>query len=100
YVGGGFRRGGLHAVIEPAAYGVSPVFGPEHRLSDAELLLARGGAIGVARRGAAAALAAQWRLWLGDPDARGQAGSAARAALQQGAAGLTARRLLELLKRA
>lgn len=97
YIGGGFRRNGLHAVIEPAACGVPSVFGPEHATSDAELLLARGGAVALPRRGAARALSIQWERWLADPQAGRRAGMAARAALQQGAAALTTRRLLALL---
>lgn len=44
YVGGGFHRAGLHSVLEPAAFGVPVLFGPQHASSrDAGLLLAAGG---------------------------------------------------------
>jgi 3-deoxy-D-manno-octulosonic-acid transferase len=40
YVGGGLHDAGLHSVLEPAAYGVPVLFGPEFRESrDAVLLL-------------------------------------------------------------
>jgi 3-deoxy-D-manno-octulosonic-acid transferase len=44
FVGGGFHRAGLHAVIEPAALGVPVLFGPQWKSSrDARLLLERSG---------------------------------------------------------
>ena len=98
YVGGGFRRGGLHAVVEPAAYAVPVVMGPRSLSADAERLLAGGGAMALPARDAASALAARWREWTDDSPARGRAGLAARVALHQGAARLTANRLLELLR--
>ena len=43
YVGGGFRRAGLHSVLEPAAAGVPVVFGPRYHSAQAAVgLLARG----------------------------------------------------------
>lgn len=48
FVGGGFHAAGLHSVIEPAAFGVPVVFGPQHHGSrEAQLLLAQKGAFAV-----------------------------------------------------
>ena len=46
YVGGGFHRGGLHSVVEPAALAVPVLFGPQHANAReaAELAAAGGGA--------------------------------------------------------
>ncbi|MBI4419541.1 MAG: hypothetical protein HY560_01840 [Gemmatimonadetes bacterium] len=97
YVGGGFRRNGLHAIIEPAAYGLPVAFGSEYEGPDAERMLARGGAVALPRRGATRALTDLWLRWLLDPESRQRAGLAARGALQQGAASVTAQRLRALL---
>ncbi len=98
YVGGGFDRAGLHASIEPAAFALPMTLGPRWRSSpDAAQLIAAGGALALPRRHAAAALAAAWRRWLDDPAARAAAGLAARGALHAGAAGTTARALVQLL---
>jgi 3-deoxy-D-manno-octulosonic-acid transferase len=41
YVGGGFRRAGLHSLLEPAAFGVPVIIGPRHEDNrDARLLVA------------------------------------------------------------
>jgi len=98
YVGGGFRRGRLHAVVEPAAYALPVAFGPRWQASsDAAAAIEAGGAWALPRRGATRALEEQWLRWLDDPDARLGAGVAARGTLHQGAASETARRLLDLL---
>ena len=45
YVGGGFRRAGLHSLLEPAAFGAPVIIGPKHEDNrDARLLVAAGGA--------------------------------------------------------
>lgn len=44
FVGGGFHAAGLHSVIEPAAYGVPVLFGPQHHMSREAKLLLRAGA--------------------------------------------------------
>lgn len=45
YVGGGFRRAGLHSLLEPAAFGAPVIVGPKHEDNrDARLLVAAGGA--------------------------------------------------------
>jgi len=98
YVGGGFRRGRLHAVVEPAAYALPVIFGPLWQgSSDAAAAVQAGGAVALPRRGAPRALEEQWLRWLDDPDARLGTGVAARGTLHQGAASETARRLLYLL---
>ncbi len=98
YVGGGFRPGGLHATIEPAAYGIPVAVGPRWDHSDdARHLVEAGGAATLPQRGAGDALARVWLRWLEDAGTRTTAGLAARSTLKQGAAGTTARALLEML---
>jgi 3-deoxy-D-manno-octulosonic-acid transferase len=95
YVGGGFRRGTLHAVIEPAAYGVPVLTGPHTEASpDAEAMAAAGG---LATARAARDLAARWLGWMDDGEARVTAGLAARRCLSAGAAALSAKRIAEVL---
>ena len=98
HVGGGFRRGRLHAVVEPAAYALPMTFGPHWQASsDAAAAIEAGGALALPRRDAPRALEGQWLRWLDGPDARLDAGVAARGTLHQGAASETARKLLGLL---
>lgn len=48
FVGGGFHSAGLHSVIEPAAFGVPVIFGPQHQSSrEASLMLDHRGAFTV-----------------------------------------------------
>jgi 3-deoxy-D-manno-octulosonic-acid transferase len=99
YVGGGFERGMLHAVIEPAAYAVPVTLGPHyHGSADAELLLASGGAAAVTRNAPTTELARIWLDWLREPERRIAAGLSARGSLQQGAAANTAEALLSLIR--
>jgi 3-deoxy-D-manno-octulosonic-acid transferase len=94
YVGGGFLPRKLHAVIEPAAFGLPVVFGPHPEgFSDAEALVGSGGAVCLPRRGAASALAEVWLEWLGDDHTRVAHGLRARSTLTSGAASRTAERL-------
>jgi 3-deoxy-D-manno-octulosonic-acid transferase len=98
YVGGGFRRRGLHAVIEPAALGLPVCVGPETAgMRDVERLLAGGGGKAIPSRRAAEVLGAQWLEWLSNDDARARAGLAARATIMEGAAARTAQSLLRLV---
>ena len=98
YVGGGFRPRRLHAVSEPAAYGLPVVFGPHYQdFPDAMALMRCGGAVGLPRRGAATALAETWLAWLGDDGAKTERGLEARRTLVSGAATASAERLLPLL---
>ena len=98
YVGGGFQRGMLHAVIEPAAYGVPVAIGPYWRGStDAKLLLDNGGAAVVSHRSPVPALARLWLDWIRQPHRRIATGLRARRSLQQGAAARTAVALLHLV---
>lgn len=100
YVGGGFRPGRLHAVIEPAAYGLPVVVGPEWRgAADVASLVASGGAVPLPSRRAAEALTHVWLRWLSDDGARLRTGLAARGALHEGAAEKTVCALLRLLAR-
>ena len=77
FVGGGFHSKGLHSVIEPAAFGVPVVFGPQWSMSrEAGLLLNADGAHSVS---SLLALGNQMREWLFYPASRERAGAAARA---------------------
>lgn len=82
FVGGGFHGAGLHSVLEPAAFGVPVAFGPRHSNSRDAILLAR-------CRGGDSVVTVDETIevlqhWLGEPTAREQAGSAARALVQRG----------------
>lgn len=93
YVGGGYRRGRLHAVMEPAAYGVPVLFGnAAAQPTDGERLVAAGGA----QACGPSELADVWGYFVGDADSRKRAGLAARASLHEGGAARTARSLLAL----
>ncbi len=82
YVGGAFHSAGLHSVLEPAAYGVPVIFGPQHGgQRDAALLLSAGGAVTVRD---AAACASAFGGWLTDPASRHSAGDHARAVVESG----------------
>jgi 3-deoxy-D-manno-octulosonic-acid transferase len=98
YVGGGFDPRRLHAVAEPAVWGVPVIVGPRAGTSDdVRALVARGGAVVLPPRDPAAALAARWRSWLDEHSQRQAAGLAARSFLQSRAAGRTAGVLRELI---
>ncbi len=98
YVGGGFYRGGLHAVIEPAALAVPVLIGPCHQNStDAELLVDAGGATALPVRSPEDLLTRTWLEWIKQDNARTDAGLRARRVLQQGAADATITGLLGLL---
>jgi len=90
YVGGGLGRAGLHNPLEPAAAGLPVLFGPRFERSDAEALVAGGGALACAPPDLAGRLSA----WL-DPAVREPAGRRARTCVEEGAgAGVAAARLL------
>ncbi len=85
YVGGGFRPGGLHSVLEPAAWRVPVIAGPDAATNpDAVALLEAGGLIRLPYRNADSALEACWRTWLLQPERRSVAGEGARRALELG----------------
>lgn len=80
YVGGGFGRAGLHSVLEPAAWGVPVLFGPNWEESrDAGRLLAAGGAASAAGPGGLARL---WLEWLENDGARTSMGARALAVVE------------------
>ena len=98
YVGGGFGRKGLHTVIEPAAFALPVIAGPEQTGSpDFQFLLNARGSVALPREDAAKALQRTWTDWANDAQMRTQAGLRARQALQQGAATTTAVALLRLI---
>jgi 3-deoxy-D-manno-octulosonic-acid transferase len=82
FVGGGFHAAGLHSVVEPAAFGVPVLFGPRFRGSrDAVLLVERRAAHAV---GDTTELATRFDTWLGQRDARDEAGVSARELVRSG----------------
>lgn len=99
YVGGGFRRRRLHAVVEPAAYGLPILAGPyAGSTRDGHHMAAAGGLASACRRDPARGIADVWRRWLENEHSRVRAGLAARGALCEGASDRTAERLGELLQ--
>ena len=85
YVGGGYRRGGLHSVLEPAALGKPVLAGPEARDSrDARRLNQAEALEYIPRRRSAAVLEAWWVNWARDPEWRIRAGRAARQVVEEG----------------
>jgi len=98
YVGGGFRKGRLHSVVEPASYALPVLFGPEWEdSSDAAAMVKSGGGIPLPRRRAHCALAQLLSSSLGERGNRDRVGRRARATLAQGAAQRTATDLLSLM---
>lgn len=90
YVGGGFQKGRLHCVVEPAALALPVLAGPDLAADrDGAAILAAGGA----RLLSPHALAA----WLADPALRHRDGVAGRGALTSGAATRAADTLLSIL---
>lgn len=84
YVGGGYHRGGLHSVLEPAAFAVPVIVGPRWQMSrDADLLLGAGGAMALPDHGRQQ-LSARLSQWHQNPAARRKAGLAARAVVEGG----------------
>lgn len=82
YVGGGFHSAGLHSVLEPAAFGVPVVFGPQHTQSrDALALLRAGGAVVVRDERTAVETLTQW---LRNDERRNAAGNDARSVVRDG----------------
>ncbi|MEP6495642.1 MAG: glycosyltransferase N-terminal domain-containing protein [bacterium] len=95
FVGGAFHAAGLHSVLEPAAFGVPVIFGPQHDGSrDAALLAQRGGGVSIANEGD---LCRRLRLWITDTGARREAGDYARALVRSGIG--AAERSFELVDR-
>ncbi len=98
YVGGGFRRGGIHAVSEPAAFGIPVIVGPHFECSsDASLVVAAGGGEALPPQGGAEFLTRLWLNWLEQDQVRIAAGLKARSVLQEGASDVTVGALLQLL---
>jgi 3-deoxy-D-manno-octulosonic-acid transferase len=82
HVGGGFGSGGLHSVLEPAAWSIPVTTGPRWREShDAAALIAQGGARPVRDP---EELAALWRQWWGDEALRLTSGAAGHRVVEGG----------------
>lgn len=95
YVGGGFRRGHLHAVAEPGALGLPVIIGPRWQgTTDAREMVAAGGAIAITG-GDGRTLADVLPRLATDPADRSRRGLAARSVLTAGAARMTAEAVLE-----
>ena len=100
YVGGGFGRAGLHSVLEPAAWRLPVIFGPEWGESrDARLLIDARGAAGLSEREPAEQLVRWWSNWLADDAARVEAGARAHEVVvrEAGASDRSAAILAQLL---
>jgi 3-deoxy-D-manno-octulosonic-acid transferase len=98
YVGGGFRRGGLHAVVEPAALGLPVIVGPHWPGSQDAVALVRSKAgFPLPRRRAAEALARWWVRCVSDDHLCRTVGDVGSATLARGAASRTADRLAAML---
>jgi 3-deoxy-D-manno-octulosonic-acid transferase len=95
YVGGGFSRGGVHSVIEPAALGLPILAGP-HATDDpdARAMIREGGLV---TGGDPERLSRAWRGWVSDPEACARAGLGARRVLSTGAAERSAEAILSIL---
>ena len=97
FVGGGFHDAGLHSVIEPAAFGVPVLFGPNNSMSrEAGLLIDGGGGKSVAT---SAELAIALSRWLGEVARREATGANARRVVEEGlgATALSVELIQELL---
>jgi 3-deoxy-D-manno-octulosonic-acid transferase len=82
YVGGGYGTAGIHSVLEPAAFGVPVVFGPNHdNAREASDLVAAEGAFDP---GENEELFLRLRQLLEDDARRGAAGRAAREIVEKG----------------
>jgi 3-deoxy-D-manno-octulosonic-acid transferase len=89
YVGGGYRRAGLHSVLEPAAWGLPVAMGPRWRESrDAVHLRDAGAAVGLPEREGGSdpvsVMHRTWQGWLEDAPSRELAGRKARAVVVAG----------------
>ena len=89
YVGGGYRKAGLHSVLEPAAWGVPVLMGPRWTESrDAALLREAGAAVGLpgllGPGDPADTLAHTWAGWVADAGACRLAGRKGRAVVEGG----------------
>jgi len=99
YVGGGFRRGHLHSTVEPAAYGLPIIVGPERPgTADAALLLKTGAAVGLPGESPVEGCAAAWLRWAKEERLRVTAGLVCRSQLSQGASRATVNALLPLMR--
>jgi 3-deoxy-D-manno-octulosonic-acid transferase len=95
YVGGGYAKGKLHSVAEPAALAL-PVLAGQHAADDRDgnLLGAAGGLVSAR---SATELGSMLEHWMSAPDARIRAGLAARRALATGAADRSAEAVAALV---
>ena len=100
YVGGGFGKAGLHSVLEPAAWRLPVIFGPEWGESrDARLLIDARAAAGLSERDPIGQLVRWWANWLADEIGRAETGARAHEVVvrEAGASDRSAAILAELL---
>ncbi len=94
FVGGGFHGAGLHSVLEPAAFGIPVLFGPQYaNAREAGELLQRGGAV---RVHSSEEIEAQLALWSENDLVRVQNGVQARELVQEGLG--STRRVVDVLE--
>jgi 3-deoxy-D-manno-octulosonic-acid transferase len=99
YVGGGFRHGHLHSTVEPAAYGLPLIVGPEGPgTADAAFLLETGAAVALPGESPVEGCAAAWLRWAKEERLRVTAGLVCRSKLNQGASRATVNALLPLMR--
>ncbi|MCD6332979.1 MAG: hypothetical protein J7L89_06875, partial [Bacteroidales bacterium] len=94
FIGGGFGKG-IHNILEPAAFSIPIVFGPNyHKFREAEALTGISAAVSVRDRQSFNRII---RQWLAEPEIRRKAGAAAHSWLQKqyGATALIMNDLLE-----
>ncbi len=98
YVGGGFKRGGLHTVLEPAALSKPVIVGPEWKTSEeARNLIESDGCVSLSNSSPDLILRSTWNDWNNDPETRETVGKKARASLHEGASDVTAEVLSRLI---
>ena len=97
YVGGGFNAAGIHNILEPAAYGKTVIFGPNHdRTAEARALIDTGVGFSYSTRQDLVSITEKLRS---DVDRRASLDEAARnfVQLRKGATGLIVRHIEENL---
>lgn len=98
YVGGGFKKRGLHSVIEPAVYGVPILIGPHwESFPDARRLVEFGAAFPLGEVHPSEVLLRKWLELDDDPQLRSKIGLRGRMSLKTGAAQSTADIVLKTL---
>jgi 3-deoxy-D-manno-octulosonic-acid transferase len=99
YIGGGFKKRGLHSVIEPAVFGLPILFGPHwDSYPEASRLVEFGGAIPLGEVHPSEVLTRKWLELDEDRSLRARVGLRGRMSLKTGAANLTAQTVLNFIE--